>query len=219
MDGNGRWGVGQGLTRADGHRAGSEAVRRAVEAAPDFGITALTLYAFSSDNWRRPESEVATLMDIFRAYLAADGERLVAEGARLSMIGRRDRLPPDLAAAVGAVESASRTNDRLNLRIAIDYSARESIAQAAQALGPAATVEDLDRLIVGPDAGPVDLLIRTGGEQRLSDFLLWECAYAELWFTDRMWPEFDRTDLGRAVTDFRRRQRRFGGLDEPRNAA
>jgi undecaprenyl diphosphate synthase len=219
MDGNGRWGLGQGLSRADGHRAGSQAVRRIVEAAPDLGVTALTLYAFSSDNWRRPESEVATLMDLFRSYLASDGERLVAEGARLSMIGRRDRLPADLADAVSAVEAASAQNERLTLRIAIDYSARESIAQAARALGPQATVEALDRLIAGPYAGPVDLLIRTGGEQRLSDFLLWECAYAELWFTDRMWPQFDAGDLARAVADFRGRDRRFGGLDEPRNAA
>jgi undecaprenyl diphosphate synthase len=214
MDGNGRWGLGQGLTRADGHRAGSEAVRRIVEAAPDLGITALTLYAFSSDNWRRPASEVATLMDLFRSYLASDGERLVAEGVRLTMLGRRDRLPADLAAAVEAVEAASAENERLILRIAIDYSSREAIARAAQALGPTATVENLDRLIAGPQAGSVDLLIRAGGEQRLSDFLLWECAYAELWFTERMWPQFDRSDLAQAVADFHRRARRFGGLTE-----
>jgi undecaprenyl diphosphate synthase len=219
MDGNGRWGVGQGLTRADGHRAGAEAVRRTVEAAPDLGITALSLYAFSSDNWRRPASEVGTLMDLFRDYLATDGERLVAEGARLTMIGRRDRLPRDLATAVGAVEAASATNERLTLRIAIDYSSRAAIADAALALGPAASVADLDRLICGPGAGPVDLLIRTGGEKRLSDFLLWECAYAELWFTDRMWPQFDGEHLAVAVSDFRRRTRRFGGLDAPREEA
>jgi undecaprenyl diphosphate synthase len=219
MDGNGRWGVGQGLTRADGHRAGADAVRRTVEAASDLGITALTLYAFSSDNWRRPEREVATLMELFRAYLASDGARLVAEGARLTMLGRRDRLPADLAHAVAAVEAASATNERLVLRIAIDYSARESIARAAAALGPAATVESLDRLIAGEDAGPVDLLIRTGGEQRLSDFMLWECAYAELCFTRRMWPEFTGDDLAEAVDDFRRRTRRFGGLAAPRDAA
>jgi undecaprenyl diphosphate synthase len=219
MDGNGRWGVGQGLTRADGHRAGADAVRRTVETAPDLGITALTLYAFSSDNWRRPANEVETLMALFRDYLASERERLVAEGVRLTMLGRRDRLPPDLALAVAAVEAASAGNDRLTLRIAIDYSAREAIASAARKLGPAATVENLDRTIAGEDAGAVDLLIRTGGEQRLSDFLLWECAYAELWFTERMWPQFDEADLERAVAEFRRRNRRFGGLDAPRNAA
>jgi undecaprenyl diphosphate synthase len=153
-------------------------------------------------------------MDLFRSYLASDGERLVAEGARLTMLGRRDRLPADLAAAVTDVEAASAANERLILRIAIDYSSREAIARAAVALGPAATVESLERHICGPDAGPVDLLIRTGGEQRLSDFLLWESAYAELWFTGRMWPQFDRTDLEDAVCDFRRRTRRFGGLPQ-----
>jgi undecaprenyl diphosphate synthase len=219
MDGNGRWGLGQGLTRADGHRAGADAVRRTVEAAPDLGITTLSLFAFSCDNWRRPAAEVETLMELLRAYLASDGARLVEEGARLEMIGRRDRLPRDLALAVAAVEAASARNERLILRIALDYSSREAIAQAALALGPTASVEDLDRLIAGPDAGAVDLLIRTGGEKRLSDFLLWECAYAELWFTDRMWPQFDGTDLADAVGEFRRRTRRFGGLEAPREEA
>ena len=219
MDGNGRWGLGQGLTRADGHRAGADAVRRTVEAAPDLGITTLTLFAFSCDNWRRPAAEVETLMELLRSYLAADGARLVEEGARLEMIGRRDRLPRDLALAVAAVETASARNERLILRIALDYSSREAIAQAALALGPGASVEDLDRLIAGPDVGAVDLLIRTGGEKRLSDFLLWECAYAELWFTDRMWPQFDGADLADAVCDFHRRNRRFGGLEAPREVA
>jgi undecaprenyl diphosphate synthase len=219
MDGNGRWGLGQGLSRSDGHRAGADAVRRTVEAAPDLGITTLTLFAFSCDNWRRPAAEVETLMELLRAYLARDGARLVEEGARLEMIGRRDRLPADLAAAVAAIEAASAQNERLILRIALDYSSREAIAQAALALGPTASVEDLDRLIAGPDAGAVDLLIRTGGEKRLSDFLLWECAYAELWFTDRMWPQFDGVDLADAVGDFRRRNRRFGALDAPREEA
>jgi len=219
MDGNGRWGLGQGLSRSDGHRAGADAVRRTVEAVADLGITTLTLFAFSCDNWRRPAAEVETLMELLRSYLASDGARLVEEGARLEMIGRRDRLPADLAAAVASIEAASARNERLILRIALDYSSREAIAQAALALGPTASVEDLDRLIAGPDAGAVDLLIRTGGEKRLSDFLLWECAYAELWFTDRMWPQFDGTDLADAVGEFRRRNRRFGGLDAPREEA
>jgi undecaprenyl diphosphate synthase len=214
MDGNGRWGLRQGACRADGHRAGVEAVRRVVEAAPDLGITTLTLYAFSSDNWRRPQTEVETLMGLFRAYLASDGERLVREGARVVMLGRRDRLPTDLAGEVGRIEAASASNTRMQLRIALDYSSRAAIAEAALALRPGASVEDLNRLILGPDAGPVDLLIRTGGEQRLSDFLLWECAYAELWFTDRMWPSFGADDLADAVADFHRRTRRFGGLPD-----
>ncbi|HEY1752735.1 MAG TPA: di-trans,poly-cis-decaprenylcistransferase [Caulobacteraceae bacterium] len=214
MDGNGRWGVRQGACRADGHRAGVEAVRRVVEAAPDLGVNALTLYAFSSDNWRRPQAEVETLMGLFRAYLASDGERLVREGARLTMLGRRDRLPADLAAEVARIEAASAANTRMRLRIALDYSSRAAIAEAARALGPGASVEDLDRLVLGPDAGPVDLLIRTGGEQRLSDFMLWECAYAELWFCERMWPSFGAEDLAAAIADFRRRSRRFGGLSK-----
>ncbi|HEX3919714.1 MAG TPA: di-trans,poly-cis-decaprenylcistransferase [Caulobacteraceae bacterium] len=219
MDGNGRWGVGQGLTRADGHRAGADAVRRTVEAAADLGVTTLTLFAFSCDNWKRPAGEVETLMELLRSYLASDGARLIAEGVRLKVIGRRDRLPLDLAAAVVGIEAASAENEQLILRIAIDYSSREAILQAALALGPAASVEDVDRQLAGQGAGAVDLMIRTGGEKRLSDFLLWECAYAELWFTDRMWPQFDAVDLTLAVRDFHKRSRRFGGLDLPQEVA
>jgi undecaprenyl diphosphate synthase len=152
-------------------------------------------------------------MALFRAYLASDAPRLIEGGARLSMIGRRDRLPADLAAAVAQIEAATALNDRLNLRIALDYSSREAIALAAVRLGSAATLDDLDRLITGdPQIGPVDLLIRTGGEQRLSDFMLWECAFAELWFTRRMWPEFNGADLAEAIGDFRRRTRTFGAV-------
>jgi undecaprenyl diphosphate synthase len=214
MDGNGRWGVGQQLTRADGHRAGVEALRRTVEAAPELGVTTLTVFAFSCDNWRRPAPEVATLIELLRAYLASDGARLVADGVRLVMLGRRDRLPADLVAEIAAYEAASLHGQRMTLRIAFDYSARAAIAAAAQALGPGATLDDLDRLIAGPAGSAVDLLIRTGAEQRLSDFLLWECAYAELWFTDRMWPQFTEADLARAIDDFRQRERRFGALPE-----
>jgi undecaprenyl diphosphate synthase len=213
MDGNGRWGVRKGLTRSDGHHAGADAVRRTVEAAPDLGVTTLTLFAFACANWQRPTGEVDALMALFRSYLAEDAPRLIEGGARLSMIGRRDRLPADLAAAVGEIEAATASGDRLNLRIALDYSSREAIASAAAQLGPAGSLNDLDRLIAGdPEVGPVDLLIRTGGEQRLSDFMLWECAFAELWFTRRMWPDFDGADLADAIGDFRRRNRTFGAV-------
>ena len=213
MDGNGRWGVRQGLTRSDGHHAGADAVRRTVEAAPDLGVTTLTLFAFACANWQRPAGEVEALMALFRSYLAEDAPRLIEGGARLSMIGRRDRLPADLAAAVGEIEAATASGDRLNLRIALDYSSREAIAVAASRLGPAGSLDDLDRLIAGdPEVGPVDLMIRTGGEQRLSDFMLWECAFAELWFTRRMWPDFDGADLAQAIGDFRRRNRTFGAV-------
>jgi undecaprenyl diphosphate synthase len=215
MDGNGRWGVRQGLSRSAGHHAGADAVRRTVEAAPDLGVTTLTLFAFACANWQRPAGEVEALMALFRSYLAEDAPRLIEGGARLSMIGRRDRLPADLAAAVGEVEAATASGDRLNLRIALDYSSRETIASAAARLGPAGSLDELDRLIAGdPDIGPVDLMIRTGGEQRLSDFMLWECAFAELWFTRRMWPEFDGADLSAAIADFRRRNRTFGAVAE-----
>jgi undecaprenyl diphosphate synthase len=215
MDGNGRWGVRRGLTRTDGHHAGADAVRRTVEAAPHLGVTTLSLFAFACANWKRPAAEVSALMALLRDYLATDGPRLVREGARLTMIGRRDRLPADLAAAVASIEAKTGLNDRLNLRIALDYSSREAIALAATRLGPGGTLDDLDRLIAGdPAIGPVDLLIRTGGEQRLSDFMLWEYAFAELWFTRRMWPEFDGADLAQAIADFRRRTRTFGGVPE-----
>ena len=213
MDGNGRWGSRRGLSRSAGHRAGAEAVRRVTEAAPDFGITTLTLFAFSSANWRRPTSEVNALMSLLRSYLRREGRRLVGSGARLTMLGRRDRLPPELAAEVGRIEAASTGGDKLNLRIALDYSSRDAILAAARTLGAGATPEAFDRLLAAaPGEAAVDLLIRTGGEKRLSDFLLWECAYAELWFTDRLWPDFDRNDLADAIYDFRRRERTFGAV-------
>ena len=215
MDGNGRWGLRQGLRRTDGHHAGADAVRRTVEAAPDLGVTTLTLFAFAAANWQRPTDEVEALMTLFRSYLAKDAPRLIESGARLSMIGRRDRLPADLAAAVTEIEAATALNGRLNLRIALDYSSREAIASAAARLGPGGSMEDLDRLIAGdPQIGPADLMIRTGGEQRLSDFMLWECAFAELWFTRRMWPDFDGADLAQAIADFRRRTRTFGAVPD-----
>jgi len=213
MDGNGRWGVSNAACRTDGHRAGVEALRRTVATAQDLGVTTLTVFAFSCDNWRRPAAEVATLIELLRSYIASDAAQLVRDGVRLVMLGRRDRLPPDLADEIAHYEAASADGARLTLRIAFDYSARAAIAEAARALGPNASIEALDRLIAGP-CGPVDLLIRTGAEQRLSDFLLWECAYAELWFFDGMWPAFGAHELAAAVADFQGRQRRFGGLTE-----
>ena len=211
MDGNGRWGTSRGLSRADGHIAGAEAVRRTVEAAPDLGVTALTLFAFSSANWARPHDEVEALMRLFREYLASDGARLVESGVKLVLLGRRDRLPPDLSVAAEALERATACGDRLTLRIALDYSSRAAIVRAAAAFRSDGSIDDLDRMIAG-EAGPVDFLIRTGGQQRLSDFLLWECAYAEFWFTERMWPEFTGDDLSEAICDFRHRVRTFGAV-------
>lgn len=214
MDGNGRWANRLGLPRLAGHRAGAEALRAVVKAAPPLGIATLTAYAFSSDNWKRPPQEVEGLMKLLAMYLDDETPELMATGVRLSVIGRRDRLPECLRNAIEDAESATQFCTRLQLRLAIDYSAREAILQASQrCAGENVTRERFEELL--GQTQPVDLLIRTGGEQRLSDFLLWECAYAELVFTSRMWPEFDATDLRHAVGEFRRRERRFGGLDVP----
>ena len=221
MDGNGRWAVARGLPRSAGHRRGAETVRTIVEAAPNAGIRTLTLYAFSSDNWRRPEREVAALMRLFRAYLRGETRRLVRNGVKLTVIGRRDRLELPVLSAIDAAETATAAGTTLHLRLAIDYSARAALARAASAaarVGAAPITEDALGVALGAAYGAgaaapdVDLLIRTGGERRLSDFLLWECAYAELWFSDIMWPAFTADDLAAAVADFHARERRFGGL-------
>jgi undecaprenyl diphosphate synthase len=223
MDGNGRWATRRGLPRSAGHRAGVKAVRRVVEAAPDLGIAALTLFAFSSDNWRRPDPEVRALMGLLRHYLRADLRELVENGVRLSVIGRRDRLPEGLREEIAKVEQASAHGQRLNLQIAIDYSSRDAIVAAAARwlAAQAPSREAFGRLLAAPagqasHAGEasqdVDLLIRSGGEKRLSDFLLWEAAYAELCFVDTLWPDFGAEDLRAAMADFHRRERRFGGV-------
>jgi undecaprenyl diphosphate synthase len=215
MDGNGRWATRRGLSRLRGHEAGVEAIRRIVEAAPPQGVGTLTLYAFSSDNWRRPKAEVTALMALLRFYLAHEVESLVRNGVRLTVIGRRDRLPDGIATAIARAEAATAGGDVLHLRIAVDYSARDAILNAAAQAATASqlTRESFSALITGePGLRDVDLIIRTSGEKRLSDFLLWEGAYAELHFTERMWPEFESEDLNEALSSFHRRERRFGGL-------
>jgi undecaprenyl diphosphate synthase len=218
MDGNGRWAVRRGLPRSAGHHAGVDAIRRVVEAAPPLGIGTLSLFAFSSDNWARPAEEVQILMALFGRFLRDEAGPLRANEVRLSVIGRRDRLPPEVVSAIAAAEELTARGTRLHLRVAIDYSSRDAILEAAR-LGRRddATRERFAiRLgeIHGAPAPDVDLLIRTGGEQRLSDFLLWESAYAELFFTARMWPDFHGDDLAAAVAEFRGRDRRFGALPE-----
>ncbi len=215
MDGNGRWAEQRGWPREAGHRAGADAVRRTVEAAPAAGIRILTLYAFSSDNWKRPAHEVSTLMRLFRSYLGRETGRCVDNGIRLSVIGRRDRLPPLLVPAIEEAERRTAGGRNLHLRLAVDYSSRDAILRAAEHMPRRRETnrEEFARLLNGDEPLPdVDLLIRTGGEQRLSDFLLWECAYAELHFTPRMWPDFAAGDLQAALDDYHRRQRRFGAL-------
>ena len=195
MDGNGRWATRRGLPRVAGHRAGAQVVRRVVEAAPGLGARGLTLFAFSADNWKRPPGEVAALMRLFTRHLRTETPKLVERGVRLDVVGRRDRLPAPLVASVAAAERATRDGAELRLRLAVDYSARWAISAG----------------VLLPD---VDLLVRTGGERRLSDFLLWESAYAELVFTDVMWPDFTAADLAAAIAEFHARQRRFGALPE-----
>jgi undecaprenyl diphosphate synthase len=206
MDGNGRWAQSRGWPRIAGHKSGAETLRRIVECAPHSGVETLTVYAFSSDNWKRPEAEVAALMQLFRRYLTEETAKLKDMGVRFEMIGRRDRLSPSLLGLVEATEQQTRGCATLHLRVAVDYSSRDAILAAAR--GGALTREEMGEAV----GAPVDLLIRTGGERRLSDFLLWECAYAELHFTPVAWPDFCRADLERAVEDFRARDRRFGAV-------
>lgn len=210
MDGNGRWAAERSLSRSEGHRAGAGAVERAVETAPTVSITDLTLYAFSSDNWQRPAAEVELLMHLFHQYLLAQAGRCRENGIALRVIGRRDRLSPALLGAIAVAERRTRSGERMTLRIAVDYSSRWSLMRAAGATDLRAAIAHANH---DPSPMPdVDLLIRTGREKRLSDFLLWESSYAELLFLDKMWPEFTGDDLRNAVANFHARTRRFGAL-------
>ena len=223
MDGNGRWAQARGLPRSAGHAAGAEAVRRAVEAAPGAGVGTLTLYAFSSDNWRRPPAEVRALFALFRRYLRSETARLKRSGVRLTVVGRRDRLPAAVTAAIARAEWELRHGRRLHLRLAVDYSARDALCEAARRWAADVDAPDappsrdlferhLAAALGGARAPAVDLLLRTAGEQRLSDFLLWESAYAELLVLDLPWPDVTGDTLAEAVAHFHRRERRFGGL-------
>jgi undecaprenyl diphosphate synthase len=218
MDGNGRWATRRGFPRIEGHRRGVRTVEQCVEAALHRDVGTLTLYAFSADNWRRPVHEVSALMGLFDSYLRRHVGRCVEYGVRLSLVGRRDRLAKDLLARVEAAERATSGGRAMHVRLAIDYSAREAIWLAVQSTARNGwSREAFSRAIRSgcghpTDVPDVDLLIRTGGERRLSDFLLWESAYAELWFTETMWPDFTEHDLQRALEDFHARERRFGGL-------
>jgi undecaprenyl diphosphate synthase len=221
LDGNGRWASARGLARPEGHRAGVAAVRRIVRVAPSCGIGTLTLYAFSANNWDRPAAEVTALLALLEDYLRAEASECAAHGVRLRVIGRRDRIPASLVEAINAGERITAAGRALELRIALDYSSREAILRASCWMMSSLEVSESEfsrRLAqvthAGASAPEVDLLIRTGGERRLSDFMLWECAYAELLFTPKMWPDFEAADLSAAVEDFLGRERRFGRLPE-----
>jgi len=222
MDGNGRWAARRGLPRTAGHVQGARVARRIIEAAVRADVKTLTLYAFSCDNWGRPPGEVAALLRLLRRYLLGETQHCVENLVRLNVIGRRDRLSADLLRAIEQSERLTAKGSRLHLRIAIDYSARHSILETSRRArpgeGPVAEAAFLDLMNEVNHSAlatrGVDLLIRTGGEKRLSDFLLWECAYAELYFTDCLWPDFDESGLQHALSDFSGRQRRFGRVPD-----
>ena len=227
MDGNGRWAKMRGLPRVMGHREGVKALKRTVEAAPKFGIECLTVFGFSTENWSRPVAEVSELMGLVRNYLTSDLDRMEREGVRLKVLGRRDGLPSDIVQIIERAEARTVANDRFVLQVAFNYGARADIVAAAQryveqALSgeapQALTEEGLGSRLSSSGSPDVDLIIRTSGEQRLSNFLLWEAAYAEFVFQDDLWPDYGEAALGRAVELFRRRERRFGGV-EARTAA
>jgi undecaprenyl diphosphate synthase len=222
-DGNGRWATSRGLPRSAGHRAGAEASRAIIEAAPKLGIHTLTLFALSSANWQRPPAEVNAILGLLEDYLLTETTRCIEHGIRISIIGRRDRLPAGLRQTIFDSEAASMGGKRLHLRLAIDYSARETIYLAARRYYKATelSLESFSAVLSELSRGgttDVDLLIRTGGEQRLSDFLLWECAFAELVFLEKRWPDFSVADLSAALAEFSRRERTRGALPQELSA-
>src|SRR6266851_3546318 len=218
-DGNGRWAISRNLPRSAGHRAGAEAARRVIRAAPRLGVHTLTLFALSSANWKRPASEVNGILRLLHEYLLTETSKCIEEGVRLSVIGRRDRMPATLRQAIADSEAATMHGTRLHLRLAVDYSAREAIFHAAcrfykvTKLSPESFSDVLAEVLHGGST-EVDLLIRTGGEQRLSDFLLWECAFAEFVFVSKRWPDFTVGDFESAVREFARRERTRGALPD-----
>jgi undecaprenyl diphosphate synthase len=222
MDGNGRWAAARGLPRGEGHRRGVEAVRRTVRAAGDLGIGILTIFSFSAENWSRPPSEVRELMGLLRRFIRNDLADLHRNGVHVRIIGDRDDLAPDIRGLLEEAENLTKDNSKLTLVVAFNYGARQEIARAAQRLAAAVvagriavadvTADRLATFLDAPDLPDPDLIIRTSGEQRLSNFLLWQAAYSELVFVPVYWPDFDRAALEQAIVEFRGRERRFGGL-------
>ena len=222
MDGNGRWAKARGLPRVAGHRRGAEAVRRVVRGAGELGIPVLTLFAFSTENWARPAGEVSDLMGLLRHYLRNELEELRKNGVRLRVIGNRDGLAPDIVNDIADAERMTLGNSRIDVNICINYGSRDEILRATRSLARQVAAGELlvdridanlfERELLTAGVPDPDLLIRTSGEQRISNFLLWQCAYSELVFVDALWPDFGKDDLERAITEFRRRERRYGGV-------
>jgi undecaprenyl diphosphate synthase len=222
MDGNGRWAEQRGFPRWKGHEIGAQAVKRVAEAACRREIPFLTLFAFSSENWRRPSKEIRILFNLFLRYLASERQNLIHNGIRVSAFGRRDRIPPLVCEALSAAEIATRGGKKLHLRIALDYGSRYEIVETVRALASEVrqqklkleeiTEDCIAQKLSGGAVPDPDLIIRTAGEQRLSNFLLWQAAYSEFYFCPKLWPDFDEADLDRALADFRSRTRKFGAL-------
>jgi undecaprenyl diphosphate synthase len=222
MDGNGRWAAARGLPRGEGHRRGVEALRRTVRAAGDLGIDILTIFSFSAENWSRPPAEIRELMGLLRRFIRNDLADLHRHGVKVRIIGDRTDLAPDIKALLEEAEEVTQENEKLTLVVAFNYGARQEIARAAQRLAAevaagrltieAVTADALAAHLDAPDLPDPDLIIRTSGEQRLSNFLLWQAAYSELVFVPVYWPDFDRASLEQAIVEYRRRERRFGGL-------
>ncbi len=228
MDGNGRWAKQQNLPRIEGHLRGVESVRRTMEACRDFGVEALTLYCLSSENWKRPAQELEFLMTLLREYLIAERESLVENNLRLQIIGRRERLPQEVQDEMDRTIEACRNNTGMTLVLAINYGSRSEIVDAIATIAEKVQLGMLDfseiteelvsQSLYTANLPDPDLLIRTSGEMRISNFLLWQISYAEIWVTPTLWPEFDRTHLAEAICDFAHRNRRFGGLTEPQES-
>lgn len=222
MDGNGRWASARGLPRAEGHRRGVEAIRRTIRAAGELGIKVITIFSFSAENWSRPATEISELMGLLRRFIRNDLAELHKSNVRVRIIGEREGLDPDIGRLLTEAEELTRNNTSLTLVVAFNYGARQEIARAARAIAeqvasgklkPAdVTMETIGGLLDAPDLPDPDLIIRTSGEQRLSNFLLWQSAYSELVFVPTFWPDFDRATLEAAIAEFRQRERRFGGL-------
>lgn len=213
MDGNGRWAKKRLLPRAMGHKRGVEAVRNIVRAAGDFGLEALSLYAFSSENWKRPEDEVSDLMGLLRQYIKSDIAEFETNDVRLKILGDYKALAPDIVDMIEDALERTSGNKRTTLAVALNYGAQDELVRAANAAatGGAITTESISANLDTADMPPLDLLIRTSGEQRLSNFMLWQAAYAEFWFTDTLWPDFGKQEFGQALHDFASRERRYGG--------